>query len=115
MEKELKEIMKEAHRVITEHLCWEAGCKAIFGDPDIVDVKKAILEKGAEEIVKATTWSYNRVGEKSYDEWVKDKVRWDELPEELSKAAYLDGFLHQLTAEYIRQKKEEEEHAQDAQ
>lgn len=108
MEKELKNLMGEAHKAIGEYLCWQEGCKEVFGDPNIHDVKAAILAKGAEQIVRKTTWSFNPSTEEGYDKWVDEKVRWDSLPNELSKAAYLDVFRTLLTAQYLKEKNDEE-------
>lgn len=108
MEKEFEKLMDQAHKVIIEHACWEAGCSVLFGNENIADVKQAIVDKGAEELIKKTTWSFAPTTKDGYDEWVFHKVRWDDLPSYISRAAYLDGFRHQLTAQYLKEKKAEE-------
>lgn len=113
MEKELKELIKEAHKQVGDYLCWQEGCREIFGDPDIKDVRQAILDKGAEALVNSTTWLCASTTGNGYDEWVQEKVKWDKIPEELSKAAYLDVFRTQLTAMYLKEKAKEESNEKD--
>lgn len=108
MEKELKELMQAAHKQIGDFICWQEGCREIFGDADIKDARQAILDKGAEALVRKTTWMCDITTENGYDEWVKEKVKWEKIPEELSKAAYLDIFRTQLTALYLQEKQAEE-------
>lgn len=108
MEKELKELIKEAHKQVGDYLCWQEGCRVIFGDPDIKDVRQEILDKGAETLVNRTIWLCTIATGNGYDEWVQEKVKWDKIPEELSKAAYLDVFRTQLTAMYLKEKQAEE-------
>ncbi len=108
MGKDYQEIIKEAHKLIAEHICWEEGCLAIFGDKSITDVRNAIISKGAEKIIEKTTWLFDPETKEGYDAWAEAKVKWETLPPELSKSAYLDVFRHQLTAMYLKAKKEQE-------
>lgn len=108
MDKTYDELIREAHRLIADHLCYEAGCLALFGDANITDIKAAVLAKGAEKIIEQTTWLFDPITDNGYDAWVEAKVKWETLPEELSKAAFLDAFRHQLTAMYLKAKAIEE-------
>lgn len=110
MGKTYEELIKDAHKLIAEHICWDEGCLAIFGDANITDVRTAIINKGAEKIIDKTTWSFDPDTKDGYDDWVEAKVKWETLPPELSKSAYLDAFRHQLTAMYLKAKLEQEKH-----
>lgn len=106
---DFEKLIKEHHALIMNHICYEKGCEELFGTTNILHVEDAIAAKGAEKILQETTWLFHCETGNGFDDWVKHKVKWDELPEYISKSAYLDGFRHQLTALFLKEKKEEEE------
>jgi len=105
--KEFLETVKQYNDIVVSHICYEEGCLALFGSTDIVDVKAEIMRRGKEELLKKTTWSFAPSTADGYDEWVKHKVKFDELPKYLTKEAYLAAFKHDLTAMYQKDKNHE--------
>lgn len=104
---EFNELVAKHHDMIIQHVCYEAGCEALFGTATLPSLVAAVVEKGTEKILKETTWMFRCDTTKGFDEWVRQKVKWEELPKYVSRQAYLDGFDRQLHALFMKEKKEE--------
>ena len=108
MEKSFEELRKEYNSILMSHVCYEKGCLALFGTPEVADVQAAIVKKGAEALMAETTWMFKCDTSKGYEEWCKQKIKPESLPEYITLEAYKGALKHELTALYNKEKAEHE-------
>ena len=108
MEKSFEELRKEYNSIIMAHVCHEKGCLALFGKADVADVEAEIHQKGLEALMYETTWSFKCDTSKGYEEWCRQKIKTECLPEYITLEAYKDALKHELTALFNREKTENE-------
>ena len=108
MNKDFEQTMREFHKMAVEMACWEAGCRELFGNEDLNESQacKEIRKKGAQAIINKATWMCNVDTSKGYEEWLRQKIKADQLPEHVSLAAFTDIFSEQLKEIYRKEEKE---------
>ena len=67
-----------------------------------------IVKKGAEALMAETTWMFKCDTSKGYEEWCKQKIKPESLPEYITLEAYKGALKHELTALYNKEKAEHE-------
>lgn len=106
MDKELEKKFKEVADMIISNAVWEAGVEELFANKDMTEAQAldAIRNVGIGALIEKATWGIEGPTENGYDEWLKWKIKPEELPRYISAALFADAFKHQLTTMYNKDK-----------